>query len=38
MKKDIDELMFDNGTLNKDLAASSYLLKETQNKLGDMMF
>lgn len=30
MKKDMDDLMFDNTTLKKDLAASSTLLKETQ--------
>jgi len=33
MKKELDDLMFDNTTLKKDLAASTALLKETQDKL-----
>ena len=37
MKKDMDDLMFDNTTLKKDLAASSSLLKETQEQLNELL-
>ena len=36
MKKDMDDLLFDNQTLKKDLAASSKMLKETQEHMGEL--
>jgi len=37
MKKDLDDLMFDNTTLKKDLTASTALLKDTQEHLNQLM-